>query len=85
MRLDSLKDLYIDQLQDLYSAEQQLTSALPKMIEGASHPELKTGFRKHLDETEQHVELRDFKASGLRFALSDNRPVCLPKQEHQFR
>ena len=56
MRLDSLKDLYIDQLQDLYSAEQQLTSALPKMIEGASHPELKTGFRKHLDETKQHVE-----------------------------
>ncbi len=56
MRLDTLKDLYIDQLQDLYSAEQQLQSALPKMMEAASHPELKTAFRKHLDETKEHTE-----------------------------
>jgi ferritin-like metal-binding protein YciE len=56
MHLESLKDLYIDQLQDLYSAEQQLESALPKMMEAASHPELKTALRIHLDETKTHRE-----------------------------
>jgi ferritin-like metal-binding protein YciE len=54
MNLNNLRDLYIEQLQDLYSAEEQLTSALPKMVEAAAHPELKTAFRKHLDETKQH-------------------------------
>ena len=54
MKLDNLRDLYIEQLQDLYSAEEQLTSALPKMVEAATHPELKTAFQKHLDQTRQH-------------------------------
>src|SRR5918994_1908108 len=56
MRLDNLRDLYIEQLQDLYSAEEQLTGALPKMVDAAAHPELKTAFRKHLEETRQHGE-----------------------------
>jgi ferritin-like metal-binding protein YciE len=56
MKLDNLRDLYIDQLQDLYSAEDQLTKALPKMAEAASHPELKAGFRHHLQQTEQHLK-----------------------------
>ena len=54
MNLNNLRDLYIEQLQDLYSAEEQLTSALPKMVEAAAHPELKTAFQKHLDQTKQH-------------------------------
>jgi ferritin-like metal-binding protein YciE len=54
MKLDNLRDLYVEQLQDLYSAEDQLTSALPKMVEAAAHPELKTAFQSHLDETRQH-------------------------------
>ena len=56
MRLDNLRDLYIEQLQDLYSAEEQLTGALPKMVEAAAHPELKTAFQSHLEETRRHCE-----------------------------
>jgi ferritin-like metal-binding protein YciE len=56
MRLDNLRDLYIEQLQDLYSAEEQLTSALPKMVEAAAHPELRTAFQSHLEETRRHCE-----------------------------
>jgi ferritin-like metal-binding protein YciE len=54
MKLDNLRDLYIEQLQDLYSAEEQLTGALPKMAEAAAHPELKTAFQNHLEQTKQH-------------------------------
>jgi ferritin-like metal-binding protein YciE len=48
MEMSSLKDLMIEELKDLYSAEKQITSALPKMIEAASAPELKQAFLKHL-------------------------------------
>jgi ferritin-like metal-binding protein YciE len=51
----SLNDLLIDELQDLYSAENQLVKALPKMAKAASHPPLKQGFRKHLVQTRGHV------------------------------
>ena len=54
--LNSLDDLLVLQLQDLYDAEQRLTKALPKMAEAATHKELKTAFQKHLRETEQHVK-----------------------------
>jgi len=53
--LDSLRDLYINQLQHLHSAEQQITDALPKMIEAARTPELKSALETHLAETRQHV------------------------------
>lgn len=51
MQLHSLKDLYIEQLRDLYSAETQLISALPKMAQAASSADLKKAFQQHLDET----------------------------------
>jgi len=51
-----LKELLIDQMQDLLHAETQLTSALPKMAEAAHHPKLKEAFQKHLVQTEAHVE-----------------------------
>jgi len=54
--LNSLDDLLLLQLQDLYDAEQRLTKALPKMAEAAKHKELKSAFQKHLRETEQHVK-----------------------------
>ena len=54
--MESLKDLMIDELKDLYSAENQILKALPKMIKKATSPELKQGFQKHLKETEGHVE-----------------------------
>ena len=51
-----LKELLIDELQDLLHAETQLTAALPKMAEAANHPKLKEAFEKHLLQTEGHVE-----------------------------
>lgn len=56
MKLDSLTDLYHEQLRDLYSSEQQIIEALPEMAEVASHAELKRAFGKHLDETRAHSE-----------------------------
>jgi ferritin-like metal-binding protein YciE len=56
MELESLRELYIDELKDLYSAEKQLVKALPKMAKNATNPELKKAFQDHLAKTEQHVE-----------------------------
>ncbi len=53
--LESLRALYIDQLQHLYSVEMQLTEALPKMADAATDPQLKQAFTTHLQETRQHV------------------------------
>ena len=55
MKLESLKDLYLEQLKDLYSAETQLVDALPKMAERATSPDLKKGFQEHLRQTQEHV------------------------------
>jgi ferritin-like metal-binding protein YciE len=51
-----LKELYIDELRDIYSAETQLVKALPKMAKAASSEELREGFEKHLEQTRGHVE-----------------------------
>lgn len=56
MSLNSLEDLYVEQLKDLYSAETQLIKALPKMAKAASTPELKTAFTEHLAQTEHHAQ-----------------------------
>jgi ferritin-like metal-binding protein YciE len=56
MKLDNLRKLYIEELRDLYSAENQLLKALPKMAKGAASTELKQAFENHLEETEGHVE-----------------------------
>ena len=55
MQLQSLNDLFVEQLQDLYSAETQLVEALPKMASAASHEELRDAFEQHLAETREHV------------------------------
>ena len=59
MKLDSLKKLYVEELRDLYSAENQLIKALPKMAKGASSSELKQAFEDHLEQTKEHVERLD--------------------------
>jgi ferritin-like metal-binding protein YciE len=56
MKLDTLKKLYVEELRDVYSAEQQLLKALPKMAKGASSDELKQAFEDHLEQTKGHVE-----------------------------
>jgi ferritin-like metal-binding protein YciE len=56
MKLESLRDLYVEQLKDLYNAEQQLIKALPKMVKAASSEELKAAFEDHLGQTRQHAQ-----------------------------
>jgi ferritin-like metal-binding protein YciE len=56
MEMESLQELWIDELRDLYSAENQLLKALPKMAKKASAKELQKAFQTHLKETEGHVE-----------------------------
>jgi ferritin-like metal-binding protein YciE len=56
MKLDTVEKLYISELRDLYSAENQLLKALPKMAKAASSPELKDAFKKHFEQTKGHVE-----------------------------
>lgn len=56
MPLDSLHDLYVEELKDLYNAENQLIKALPKMAKAASAPELKEAFTNHLEETRGQVQ-----------------------------
>lgn len=54
--MKKLEDLFEHQLKDLYSAENQLIKALPKMAKAANDAELKKAFEKHLEETETHVQ-----------------------------
>src|SRR5580698_3164983 len=56
MAVETLKDLYIDELKDLYSAENQLVKALPKMAKAATSPDLRAGFEEHLEQTKGHVQ-----------------------------
>ena len=56
MPMDSLKDLYVEQLRDLYSAETQILKALPMMAERASNPELKSAFQEHEQVTHDQVK-----------------------------
>jgi len=49
------KELYLDELKDLYNAENQLVKALPKMAKAASSKELRSGFEEHLEQTKGHV------------------------------
>ncbi|PCG14545.1 MULTISPECIES: YciE/YciF ferroxidase family protein [Sphingomonas] len=53
--IETLHDLFLHQLQDIYYAENQITKALPKMIDKATSPELKQGFETHLRETEGQI------------------------------
>jgi len=55
MKLQTLEDLLIEELKDLYDAEQQLVEALPKMLGAAENPRLQEAFRTHLQETENQV------------------------------
>jgi ferritin-like metal-binding protein YciE len=71
MAKGSLRELYIDELRDLYNAETQLTKALPKMAKNASNAELRQAFEEHLRQTSEHVsrleqifDLLEEKAAG---------------------
>src|SRR4051812_14555584 len=54
-KISTPRDLLVDELKDLFSAENQLTKALPKMAKAATSDELRSAFETHLEETETHV------------------------------
>jgi len=56
MKLDSLNKLYVDELKDIYSAETQITRALPRMVKTATSPQLKAAFEAHLQQTYGQIE-----------------------------
>src|SRR5580765_1544163 len=71
MQKDSLRELYVAELKDLYNAETQLVKALPKMAKASSNAELRQGFEEHLRQTSEHVsrleqifEMLDEKPTG---------------------
>jgi ferritin-like metal-binding protein YciE len=55
MKLESLHDLYLTELRDLYSAENQIIKALPKVIEKTTSPELRRALENHLEQTRGHA------------------------------
>lgn len=56
MALDTMQDLFVDELRDIYNAETQLLKALPKMAKAATTPTLKEAFEHHLEETKGQVQ-----------------------------
>ena len=63
MKINTLNDLYIDELRDLFDAENQLVKALPTMAKAASNAELKNGIEEHLEQTREH--LRGYPLTGI--------------------
>src|SRR5690606_23610020 len=59
MAVKTIEDLFIHELSDIYSAEKQLTKALPRLAKAADAPELKTAFETHLEETQGQIERID--------------------------
>src|ERR1700722_8990428 len=56
MPIETLDELLIEEIKDLYDAEKQLTKALPKMARAASSPDLKAAFTEHLGQTQADAE-----------------------------
>ena len=56
MKHNALKDLYIDELKDIYDAENRLVKALPKLAKASTSDDLRAGFEAHLEQTRGHVE-----------------------------
>ena len=65
MKENALKELYIEELRDIYSAENQLVKALPKMAKAATSEDLRAGFEEHLEQTKGHVQRLEKIFAGL--------------------
>ena len=78
MRITSMMDLYVDQLQDMHSAETQLIEALPKMANVAFNPDLSTAFTEHLTQTKEQLERLDTILASL--DKTPGRKVCKAAQ-----
>lgn len=68
--INPLEELLVDELRDIYSAENQIIKALPKMAKTASAPELKRAFERHLEETKRQVERLNQIGESLEFKLT---------------
>ena len=73
MKLNSLQDLFVHELSDLYSAETQLVKALPRMAEAATHDDLKAGFEEHLEQTKNHVARLEQIAESCEFQITGHK------------
>ena len=71
--MDSVRDLLVEQMGDLYDAEKQLVKALPKMAKAASSEELREAFENHLQQTRGHVERLE-QAFGLLAGKAKSKP-----------
>lgn len=58
-KVNNLRDLFVDQLSDLYSAEQQVSKSLPKMAKNASSPDLRSAFDEHFEQTKRQIQRLD--------------------------
>jgi len=98
MKLESLRELFIEELQDLYSAEDMILEALPKMIEEATSPELKSAFQQHLEQTKGQVarldrifdqldgvDREDKKCKGMKGIIDDNEDLLDEDAEPEVR
>lgn len=55
MKIETMDDLFLEQIEDLYDAEKRLVKALPKMAKGATSTQLRNAFESHLEQTKRHV------------------------------
>ena len=93
MNNDALHELFLDELADVYSAEKQLTKALPKMAKAAQSPELRGAFETHLEETENQISrleeaiksmgesLKRKKCKGMEGLLEEGKEMMEEKEE----
>jgi ferritin-like metal-binding protein YciE len=97
MPLESMQDLYLHELKDIYNAEKQILQALPKMAEKANHASLKRAFEEHRVVTEEHVRRLDTifsdlgqspsgkKCKGMEGLLEEGREVLEEKADPDVR
>lgn len=97
MELETLRDIYFHELKDLYSAENQLIKALPKMAKAATNDDLVRGFEIHLEETREHMErleqileshgqtARGFKCKGMQGLIREGAEMMENDAEDEVR
>ena len=95
--MKTLKDVFETELKDLYSAENQLLKALPKMAKGAMNDDLRQAFENHLEETEGHVQrleqvaqmcdvaLRGHKCKGMEGLITEGSELLQEEDENEAR
>ncbi len=97
MKVNSLKELYLEELKDVYDAENQIVKALPKMAKATSTPELRRAFEEHLEQTKGHVrrleqifeglgeQAKARKCDGVRGIIEEGEDVMSDGQEGPVR